>query len=167
MKKTEGEFMRREGTMVEKINTSTMGREAFATEEFDEVRRESIRQLTGESAIRSAQFITAYDFETSTLGPVRQTGPKNQFVYAEESAQPVPRVVENDPLSWQANALCAQTDPEAFFPENDHSTRDAKRVCASCDVQSDCLDYALRNDERFGVWGGLTERERRKLTRRN
>jgi WhiB family transcriptional regulator, redox-sensing transcriptional regulator len=66
-------------------------------------------------------------------------------------------------LAWQADALCAETDPEAFFPEKGGSTRDAKRICESCEVRSECLDYALENDERFGIWGGLSERERRKL----
>lgn len=66
-------------------------------------------------------------------------------------------------LGWQEQALCAQTDPEAFFPEKGGSTREAKAVCQSCEVRSECLDYALSNDERFGIWGGLSERERRKL----
>ncbi|WP_447924848.1 WhiB family transcriptional regulator [Georgenia muralis] len=69
-------------------------------------------------------------------------------------------------LAWQDRALCAQTDPEAFFPEKGGSTREAKRVCTSCDVRAECLEYALANDERFGIWGGLSERERRKLKRR-
>ncbi len=68
-------------------------------------------------------------------------------------------------LAWQTDALCAQTDPEAFFPEKGGSTRDAKRICSSCDVRSQCLEYALGNDERFGIWGGLSERERRRLKR--
>ncbi len=71
-----------------------------------------------------------------------------------------------DALAWQADALCAQTDPEAFFPEKGGSTRDAKRICNQCEVKSECLEYALKNDERFGIWGGLSERERRKLKRR-
>lgn len=66
-------------------------------------------------------------------------------------------------LSWQADALCAQTDPEAFFPEKGGSTRDAKRVCSECPVREACLEYAMENDERFGIWGGLSERERRRL----
>lgn len=66
-------------------------------------------------------------------------------------------------LSWQADALCAQTDPEAFFPEKGGSTRDAKRVCSECPVREACLEYAMDNDERFGIWGGLSERERRRL----
>lgn len=69
-------------------------------------------------------------------------------------------------LSWQERALCAQTDPEAFFPEKGGSTREAKKVCVSCEVRAECLEYALENDERFGIWGGLSERERRKLKRR-
>ena len=69
-------------------------------------------------------------------------------------------------LAWQERALCAQTDPEAFFPEKGGSTREAKRVCLSCDVRAECLSYALANDERFGIWGGLSERERRKLKKR-
>ena len=67
---------------------------------------------------------------------------------------------------WQERALCAQTDPEAFFPEKGGSTREAKRVCLTCEVRNDCLEYALGNDERFGIWGGMSERERRKLKRR-
>ncbi|MGA7203852.1 MAG: WhiB family transcriptional regulator [Specibacter sp.] len=69
-------------------------------------------------------------------------------------------------LGWQSDALCAQTDPEAFFPEKGGSTRDAKRVCGACNVKAQCLEYALANDERFGIWGGLSERERRRLRKR-
>lgn len=72
---------------------------------------------------------------------------------------------EDEALSWQTDALCAQTDPEAFFPEKGGSTREAKRICEGCEVRSECLEYALENDERFGIWGGLSERERRKLRR--
>lgn len=69
-------------------------------------------------------------------------------------------------LGWQDRALCAQTDPEAFFPEKGGSTREAKKVCTGCEVRAECLEYALEKDERFGIWGGLSERERRKLKRR-
>ena len=71
-----------------------------------------------------------------------------------------------DDQSWQERALCAQTDPEAFFPEKGGSTREAKKVCLGCEVRADCLEYALLHDERFGIWGGLSERERRRLRRR-
>jgi len=74
-------------------------------------------------------------------------------------------------LPWMDDAACAQVDPEAFFPEKGGSTRDAKGVCrgrgdvAGCEVREQCLAYALSNDERFGIWGGLSERERRMLRR--
>jgi WhiB family redox-sensing transcriptional regulator len=64
---------------------------------------------------------------------------------------------------WQDRAVCAQTDPDAFFPEKGGSTREAKRVCRVCEVRAECLQYALDNDERFGIWGGLSERERRRI----
>jgi WhiB family redox-sensing transcriptional regulator len=75
-------------------------------------------------------------------------------------------VADDNPLAWQTDSLCAQTDPEAFFPEKGGSTRDAKKICSSCEVRAHCLEYALENDERFGIWGGLSERERRKLRKR-
>jgi WhiB family redox-sensing transcriptional regulator len=67
---------------------------------------------------------------------------------------------------WQERALCAETDPEAFFPEKGGSTREAKKICTGCEVRAECLEFALANDERFGIWGGLSERERRRLRRR-
>ncbi|MFZ2623716.1 MAG: WhiB family transcriptional regulator [Propionibacterium sp.] len=72
---------------------------------------------------------------------------------------------QETPPDWQERALCAQTDPEAFFPEKGGSTREAKKVCQSCPVRGECLEYALEHDERFGIWGGLSERERRRLRR--
>jgi WhiB family redox-sensing transcriptional regulator len=75
-------------------------------------------------------------------------------------------MVTEDEQEWQERALCAQTDPEAFFPEKGGSTREAKQICNSCDVRTECLEYALGHDERFGIWGGLSERERRRLKRR-
>ena len=76
--------------------------------------------------------------------------------------QVVVRPEDVDDVGWQDQALCAQTDPEAFFPEKGGSTREAKRVCRGCEVRAECLEYALENDERFGIWGGLSERERRR-----
>jgi WhiB family redox-sensing transcriptional regulator len=75
-----------------------------------------------------------------------------------------PATSEDDD-QWQERALCAQTDPEAFFPEKGGSTREAKRICLGCEVRDKCLEYALAHDERFGIWGGLSERERRRLKR--
>lgn len=64
---------------------------------------------------------------------------------------------------WAERALCAQTDPEAFFPERGGSTKEAKAVCRRCPVTQPCLEAALASGERFGVYGGLSERERRAL----
>lgn len=65
---------------------------------------------------------------------------------------------------WYADALCAQTDPEAFFPPIGGSARNAKKVCAVCPVRQECLEWSLQQQDRiWGVWGGLSERERRKL----
>ncbi len=70
-----------------------------------------------------------------------------------------------EPLPWAEDAKCLQADPETFFPEKGGSTREAKRICAQCTVRIECLEYALENDERFGIWGGMSERERRRLKR--
>lgn len=70
---------------------------------------------------------------------------------------------QGEGADWHTSALCAQTDPESFFPEKGGSVRDAKRLCGACEVRAECLEYALARDERFGIWGGLSERERRRL----
>ncbi len=67
--------------------------------------------------------------------------------------------------TWYADALCAQTDPESFFPSTGGSTRDAKRVCRRCPAQPDCLDWALETNQSHGVWGGTSETERRAMRR--
>ena len=68
-------------------------------------------------------------------------------------------------LDWQQEALCAQTGADFFFPEPGSSVREAKRICGMCPIRSACLEYALDNDERFGVWGGLSEKERLEIRR--
>jgi WhiB family redox-sensing transcriptional regulator len=67
------------------------------------------------------------------------------------------------PGAWASLGLCGQTDPEVFFPEKGGSTADAKKVCMRCPVRAQCLAFALDNNERHGIWGGLSERERRAL----
>jgi WhiB family redox-sensing transcriptional regulator len=72
------------------------------------------------------------------------------------------------PPAWMEFALCAETDPELFFPEKGAASsqiRAAKRVCAACPVTAQCLDLALANRERYGIFGGYTEHERRRLKR--
>jgi WhiB family redox-sensing transcriptional regulator len=70
-----------------------------------------------------------------------------------------------DVPAWHAEALCAETDPDVFFPEIGGSPRQAKSVCAQCPVRLPCLQWALdQPDPVYGVWGGTTERERRAMT---
>lgn len=79
------------------------------------------------------------------------------------AAQDAP--VEDAAESWQSFANCLGVDPDLFFPERGASTKEAKQVCQSCVVREDCLEYALANGEKFGIWGGLSERERRRIRR--
>lgn len=65
--------------------------------------------------------------------------------------------------AWMAEGLCAQTDPALFFPDAGSQARTAKQVCHGCPVRRDCLRHALTNREEHGVWGGTSERERRRL----
>jgi len=67
--------------------------------------------------------------------------------------------------TWQRQANCMGVDPDLFFPERGASTREAKEVCRGCVVRADCLEYAITNSEKFGIWGGLSERERRRIRR--
>jgi WhiB family redox-sensing transcriptional regulator len=78
-----------------------------------------------------------------------------QFVQAEADAG----------QRWQERANCLGVDPDLFFPERGASTREAKAVCRGCEVQAECLEYALAHGEKFGIWGGLSERERRRVRR--
>jgi len=66
-------------------------------------------------------------------------------------------------LGWQNYANCLGADTDLFFPERGSSTRKAKAICGECEVKIECLDFALDNGERFGIWGGLSERERRRV----
>lgn len=69
------------------------------------------------------------------------------------------------PQPWTQDALCAKVDPDLFFPEKSSgkTAQQAKAICGRCDARSDCLLYALTAGETFGIWGGTTESERRKL----
>ena len=74
-------------------------------------------------------------------------------------------MLQQELIPWADQAKCLVAEPDTFFPEKGGSTREAKRICAQCPVTAECLEYALENDERFGIWGGLSERERRRLRR--
>ena len=76
-------------------------------------------------------------------------------------------VVDTAELTWMDDAACGTSDGDAWFPEKGGSTRLAKRVCRSCPVRSECLDFALGTNEAFGVWGGLSREERERLQRKH
>jgi len=86
----------------------------------------------------------------------------DRFRHADLSGHimPLPRHRGDD---WRKEALCAESDPELFSPSTGESADAAKKICASCDVRAQCLAYALENDERSGIWGGLSPLERRRL----
>ncbi|MFM7534397.1 MAG: WhiB family transcriptional regulator [Acidimicrobiales bacterium] len=75
------------------------------------------------------------------------------------------RYDDHNEAQWQDEANCLGVDPDLFFPERGASTREAKAVCRACAVRSECLEFALANGEKFGIWGGLSERERRRIRR--
>jgi WhiB family redox-sensing transcriptional regulator len=72
---------------------------------------------------------------------------------------------DKDEPTWHDFANCLGVDPDLFFPERGASTKEAKEVCRGCVVRDDCLEYALQNGEKFGIWGGMSERERRRIRR--
>ena len=67
-------------------------------------------------------------------------------------------------LSWRQSAACRGVDPEIFYPASEEAVV-AKAVCASCAVREACLEFALASRERDGVWGGATEKDRRRMLR--
>ena len=77
--------------------------------------------------------------------------------------------MSHDPLaflaehSWREQAVCASIDGGAWFPHKGGSTRQVKRICATCPVRADCLEYALEHGEHHGIWGGESERSRRRI----
>ena len=73
----------------------------------------------------------------------------------------------DDDRPWAAYAACRDADPDWFFPGPEGDHRSAVRVCAGCPVREECLEWALETRMRYGIWGGLTERERRRLIRRS
>lgn len=71
-----------------------------------------------------------------------------------------------DERPWAAFAACRDRDPDAFFPANEVGEREAVRICNGCPVRIECLEFALEANIKFGVWGGLTEKQRLALRRR-
>lgn len=84
-----------------------------------------------------------YFNQNATNGDIRQ---QNNFVYQD----------------WSSKSLCAQTDPELFFVDRVSDIRMAQKLCDLCSVKAKCFEEAIKFDQRFGVWGGASEKERRK-----
>lgn len=66
-------------------------------------------------------------------------------------------------MEWADRALCAEVDPELFFPEKGQPVISAKRVCMACEVRAECLEYAIDRGEQHGIWGGLSAEQRRRV----
>ena len=64
-------------------------------------------------------------------------------------------------MAWAGDALCAEVGGDIHFPEKGEPTAPAKRVCMACEVRHECGEYAITRNERFGIWGGMSERQRR------
>lgn len=69
------------------------------------------------------------------------------------------------PPHWTELARCTEVGTDLFFPEKGESSAPAKRICRACEVRPECLDYALDHSIRFGVWGGTSDGERRRIRR--
>lgn len=75
-------------------------------------------------------------------------------------------LIERNRQNWRANAACDGADDALFFPEKGKTSREAKRICSGCEVRTECLAYALESGQKFGIWGGVSETERRKIRRK-
>lgn len=71
--------------------------------------------------------------------------------------------LHNPDRLWMLRGRCLSAFPDAWFPDNGVVAPEIKRVCGGCPVRVDCLEYALVHDERFGIWGGLSERQRKRM----
>ena len=104
-----------------------------------------------------------FDSDTATgqpddLGPAGgRPGARNAILDA------LAEMLGDERFAWQQRANCQGLDPDLFFPDRGTSTAEAKKVCADCAVKEDCLEWALDAGEKFGIWGGTSERERRRL----
>lgn len=94
----------------------------------------------------------------------------NRFrVILGEGLDPDPGRPPGPHQSWMDQAACIGLDPDLFFPQTSRgilSGQEAREVCARCEVRTDCLEHALANNEQFGIWGGMSERQRRTEARR-
>lgn len=117
--------------------------------------------------------LTAYQYDLCRCDDCRRASSDYQRVQRTKDKDPAPLPNEAAALklfdfrtelpAWHLDAACRGADPDLFFPERGESTRAAKAICAGCPVQSECLDWAVGNNEPGGIWGGSSERQRRLL----
>jgi WhiB family transcriptional regulator, redox-sensing transcriptional regulator len=113
------------------------------------------------------------DWGSDSFGEQTEREPTGVKVVNRGNRPAVPNVevevpVEETPdeYAWMFHARCRGISPAEFFPSDGTGVETAQRVCASCPVRSECLEYALFNRIEHGVWGGASERERRRILRR-
>ena len=87
------------------------------------------------------------------------------FIVGSSGLEELRQAVVIGDLSWEDDANCRGANADLFFPERGASTRTAKSICRECRVKGDCLEFAIRTGEKFGIWGGMSERERRRVRR--
>ena len=82
-----------------------------------------------------------------------------------DMTEPLLAVSVNEERPWAAFAACRDHDPDIFFPTTSYGETEAVRICRGCPVQLDCLEFAMEAKIRFGVWGAMTEKQRKTLHR--
>jgi WhiB family redox-sensing transcriptional regulator len=98
-------------------------------------------------------------------GRAKKPAVKADFDELQVLKRDLKEALDGGKLSWRASANCRGIDPDLFFSKDAADVRTAKAACRDCVVKVDCLEYALANNEEFGIWGGMSERERRRIRR--
>ncbi|GAA4626779.1 hypothetical protein GCM10023196_036410 [Actinoallomurus vinaceus] len=80
-----------------------------------------------------------------------------------DATPPVLLTLPTEEWDWKKRGVCASVDPELWFPERGQPGNQAKRICRDCPVRDECLTHALDEREPYGIWGGLSTRERKEL----
>lgn len=118
----------------------------------------TVQSLAKEYGVSASTMVNRFvNSGFSTSGETRRDVAKREL------REYLSRVARTYTEPWMEEGICTQTDPEVFFPERGASAADAKRICGGCPVREKCLEYGLRVRDRYGVYGGLSERERRRL----
>jgi WhiB family redox-sensing transcriptional regulator len=123
-------------------------------------RKDDIAEAEGLRDSHLAECVACLSEPVAESAPTKHPRPEK----GEPTALGGPRIAA--PGGWVLDALCAQIDTDVFFPEKGIPGKPAKNICGACTVVAECLAYAMGNNEQFGIWGGLSERERRALKRK-